>query len=85
MIDRRLKRSSAYLAVLAVLSFFGVIHSATITGNMYLPWNLQGVTRDIPYLFAGAYLILALLMFALSFSRSSSKPAVEDIDDMAIE
>ena len=40
LIDRKLKRSALYLGILAVFSFFGVIHSSSPDGNMYLPWTL---------------------------------------------
>jgi AGZA family xanthine/uracil permease-like MFS transporter len=71
LIDRRLKISAAYLGVLAVLAFFGIIHSASPDGLMYLPWTLAGVARQIPYQFALAYLVLAALLLALSRTRES--------------
>ena len=74
LIDRQLKASSLYLGVLAVLSFFGVIHSAMPEGNMYLPWNLTGVAAKVPFQFASAYAVLAIMFFALSFSKESREP-----------
>ncbi len=71
MIDRHLRRSSVYLAVLAALAFFGVIHSSSPDGLMYLPWTLEGLARQVPYQFALAYLVLALMILGLSFTRSS--------------
>jgi len=75
LIDRKLRAASVFLLILASLSFFGVIHSASPDGAMYLPWALTGLARQIPYQFAGAYLVLALLILALSRSRESRLPS----------
>jgi adenine/guanine/hypoxanthine permease len=75
LIDRKLKTSAVYLFILAALSFVGIIHSATPDGYMYLPWNLSGVARQIPYQFALAYVVLALMLFGLSFTKESREPA----------
>jgi adenine/guanine/hypoxanthine permease len=76
LIDRQLKTSAMYLFVLAALSFFGVIHSASPDGLMYLPWQIAGVARQIPYQFAGAYAILGVMLLVLSTTRESrEKPA----------
>ncbi|MFA6222715.1 MAG: hypothetical protein WC647_10435 [Desulfomonilaceae bacterium] len=72
MIDHHLKRCSFYLAILAVFSFFGIIHSSSLDANVYFPWLLEGVQRQIPYQFGMAYLCLAILMFALSFTKENS-------------
>lgn len=76
LIDRRLKVASVYLVVLAVLSFFGIVHSVLPSGAMYLPWNL-GVESRIPYEFSMAYLVLGLLFFVLSFTPESKEPPSE--------
>ena len=73
LIDRRLRTSAAYLAALAVLTFFGIIHSAMPDGMMYLPWNLTGLARQVPYQFTSAYFALAALFFALSFTKESKE------------
>ena len=74
MIDRRLKACSAYLLILGVMSFFGVIHSATLDGRMYLPWTLsETVSRNAAYHFTAGYLALALIIYLLSFTRSVRK------------
>ncbi len=73
LIDRRLKTSALYLAASAVLAFFGVIHSALPDGMMYLPWNLTGLARQVPYQFASAYMVLAALFFLLSFTKESKE------------
>jgi AGZA family xanthine/uracil permease-like MFS transporter len=77
MIDKRLRHSAAYLLILAVLAFFGVIHSASPDGVMYFPWQLDAFMRQVPYQFAAAYLALALLLLLLSLTRDS-RPSVSD-------
>jgi AGZA family xanthine/uracil permease-like MFS transporter len=80
LIDRRLKLASLYLGILAVFSFFGVIHSSSPDGVMYLPWGLAGaLQRAIPYQFATAYLVLALSVLALSFTRSAREAPAADL------
>ncbi|MDD5629855.1 MAG: hypothetical protein PHU21_12370, partial [Elusimicrobia bacterium] len=79
LIDRKLKTSAVYLFILAALSFVGIIHSASPDGNMYLPWNLTGLAAQIPYQFALAYVVLALMLFGLSFTKESREPVPEKI------
>ncbi len=45
LIDRRLKVASAYLVVLSLLSYFGIVHSVDPSGTMYLPWKLGEAAR----------------------------------------
>jgi adenine/guanine/hypoxanthine permease len=80
MIDRRLRACAAYLGVLAAFTFFGVIHSASPDGNLYLPWTLASpLQRAIPYQFAAGYLVLAGLMLVLSLSRESREGLSPDL------
>ena len=69
LIDKKLKLASAYLILIAVFTFFRIIHSAIPDGNMYLPWNLSDTLRLIPYQFTAAYVILAAVTFSLSFIK----------------
>ena len=72
IIDRRLKLSALYLTVLGAFTFFGVIHSASSDGVMYLPWKLaSAIQRSVPYQFAAAYVVLAAMLFLLSFTRGA--------------
>jgi AGZA family xanthine/uracil permease-like MFS transporter len=73
LIDKKLRQASAYLVVTAVLTFFGIIHSAVPDGDSYFPWNLQGVFRQIPYQFSAAYFVLAAMFFILSYINNSVK------------
>ncbi len=75
MIDRRLKTCSLYLLILSVFSFFGIIHSASPDANIYLPWLLAGTSRLIPYEFGQSYLVLAVMMFLLSYTKGSKGEA----------
>ena len=75
LIDRRLKVAATYLLIMAALTFFGVIHSASPDGVMYLPWTLPAAARQIPYQFSLAYAVLAAVLLALSFTRESHEPA----------
>jgi len=73
LIDRKLKQATVYLVIMAVLTFFGIIHSAIPEGNMYLPWQLTGIFQQIPYQFTIAYLVLAGMLFFLSFTKKSKE------------
>ncbi len=75
LINRRVRVSAVYLCVLALMTFFGVIHSAMPDGSMYLPWKLTGVVQQVPYQFTLAYAALAVLLLLFSFTRESKEPA----------
>ncbi|HTR80138.1 MAG TPA: hypothetical protein VMM58_00820 [Bacteroidota bacterium] len=77
LIDRHLKKSSVYLFILAALSFFGVVHSASADGIMYLPWTLSGMAQKIPYQFAAAYLVFAVMLLLFSLTKESRELAPE--------
>ena len=83
LIDRRLRRSALYLGILALLSFFGIIHSASPDGVMYFPWTLEGLARQIPLQFTLAYLVLGGLFLILSFTRESREPALPEGSHMS--
>jgi AGZA family xanthine/uracil permease-like MFS transporter len=76
LIDRRLRRSAIYLLVLGTFSFFGIIHSASPDGLMYLPWQLTGLMRQVPYQFGLAYVIFAGMLLVLARTKESQEPAV---------
>ena len=69
LIDRQVRAAAFYLGVCALLTFFGIIHSAIPDGNMYLPWTLAYPGNQVPYQFTAGYLALALLLLGLSFSK----------------
>lgn len=74
LIDRALRPAGMYALVCAVLTFFGVIHSALPEGTMYLPWTLSEGARRVPYQFAAGYVVMAVLFIALSFTRTTGEP-----------
>ena len=76
LIDRKLKQASIYLLITAAFTFFGVIHSANPDGNMYFPWQLTGMFQQIPYQFTAAYVVLAAMLFFLSYTKQSKEPIV---------
>ena len=77
LIDRELRTASLYLLLCAGLTFFGIIHSALPEGNMYLPWSLPAAASRIPYQFTAAYVTLAVIFVALSFTKASREPVAE--------
>ncbi|MDP2958220.1 MAG: hypothetical protein Q8N53_17465 [Longimicrobiales bacterium] len=77
LIDRHLKRSAVYLFILAGFSFFGIIHSASPDGVMYLPWTLDSFLQKIPYQFAVAYITFAVMLLLLSLTKESREPMPE--------
>lgn len=75
MIESR-PRQAALIALLGgALTLFGVIHSVTPAGNLYLPWALDAGMRLIVLQFAGAYLALAAVLLVFSFWRGETGPA----------
>jgi adenine/guanine/hypoxanthine permease len=78
MIDRKLKKSAIYLLLMAVLTFFGVIHSASPDGLMYLPWTLSGIPQKVPYQFTMAYVIFAVMLLLLALTKESKEPYPEE-------
>ena len=80
MIDRRLVRSAMYLGILAVFTWFGVVHSASPDGNVYLPWTLpEPLQRAIPNQFGLGYLVLAVLMLALARTKEGREARPADL------
>jgi len=80
LIDRRLKRSAMYLGVLAVFSYFGVVHSASPNGNVYLPWALDSaLERAVASQFALGYLTLAVVLLLLSLTKESREAPPADL------
>src|SRR4051812_5304318 len=59
LIDRQIRAAAVYVTICAVLTYFGLIHSALPDGNLYLPWNLPEPARRIPNQFTAAYAALA--------------------------
>jgi AGZA family xanthine/uracil permease-like MFS transporter len=74
LIDRHFNKTIVFLLVLAGFTAFGVIHSASPDGSMYLPWTLTGLARDICFQFTIGYLALAVMLFFLSKTSAAKEP-----------
>jgi len=75
LVDLRRARAGAILLLGALLTVFGVIHSVEPSGGIYLPWLLESSERFLVWQFAGAYLVLAAIVFALGLVRPAPSPA----------
>ncbi len=68
LIDRRLRLSALYLVILAIFTFFGIIHSSAPDGSMYFPWLIEDPLQHvIPFQFGLSYLLLGAMVMLLSF------------------
>jgi AGZA family xanthine/uracil permease-like MFS transporter len=65
LVDRRLMATAGYLGICAVFALFGVIHSVTPAGGLYLPWAIGG---DLHWRICIGYVVFALLLLALRFT-----------------
>lgn len=72
LIDGRTGRAALVLLIGALLSAFGIIHSAQPDGGVYLPWALQGLSHSIMGQFVAAYVVLAVILLLLSLQRRTS-------------
>jgi AGZA family xanthine/uracil permease-like MFS transporter len=64
LIDGKIKYSALYFYICAVFTAFGLIHSASPTGGLYLPWNAPDA---MAYQFSVGYVLMATLLIVLSF------------------
>lgn len=74
LIDQRIIAASLTLFIAGVMSLFGLIHSATSSGELYLPWEMQ-FSHSIPYDFASAYVILGVFLLLTSLVSKASENA----------
>jgi AGZA family xanthine/uracil permease-like MFS transporter len=84
LLDGRLGRSAAFLALAGVCAFFGVIHSPLADERIGLPYDVLLQIRDqtpafyaaalyqTPYHWAGAYGLSALLLLGLALFKADS-------------
>lgn len=63
IIDQQLQRAALFFGIAALCSLFGVIHSPSPDGSLFLPWR---VGSNLPLLLSGAYgmMVLFLLLMA---------------------
>jgi AGZA family xanthine/uracil permease-like MFS transporter len=69
LIDGRLGHAALYMAICAALTLFGVIHSVSATGDVYLPWE---VGSNLIWQMAIGYGALALLLSMAAWNRKSA-------------
>jgi len=70
LVESRLRAASAIALIGAILTSFGVIHSADPSGALYLPWSLSAPTQQLVFPFAAAYVVLAAALALLSLQRT---------------
>jgi AGZA family xanthine/uracil permease-like MFS transporter len=66
MIDGQVRKAAGIVAIGAVLTAFGIIHSVEPIGSVYLPWLLDPAARALVWQFVAAYGALAVVLFLLS-------------------
>lgn len=64
--DRKAGAAAITFLVAAGMTLFGVIHSITPSGGVYLPWEMNST---LPYEWAAGYAIIAVMIYLLSFSK----------------
>jgi AGZA family xanthine/uracil permease-like MFS transporter len=62
LVDGRGAAAVKALLAGAVMTLFGVIHSADPDGGLYLPWHLAGNARIVAFQFAASYVALAVVV-----------------------
>lgn len=72
IIDRRLRRAAGFICIAGGLTLFGIIHSTSPTGDLYLPWQAPS---PMALHWAAGYFALAMLILALSFTRGAHAAA----------
>ena len=69
LIDGKLRRASLYFLACAVFTMFGLIHSVTPSGEIYLPWHIG---NSLVWQIALGYGIMAAALFAFGSDRSKA-------------
>jgi len=64
MIDRKLRVAAVCMAIAAVLSLFGIMHSPFPGAAMFFIWDLDAAVRQTPVSYAAGYLLIALMMIS---------------------
>ncbi|MBI2252900.1 MAG: hypothetical protein HYU63_09215 [Armatimonadetes bacterium] len=71
IINKEFIKSAFYLITCAVFTLFGIIHSIKPNGDVYFPWHLNS---DLHYNFALAYIVFALFLIIMSFTKKEILP-----------
>ena len=70
IIDKKMVQAGHYFIITSILSLFGIIHSVSPAGDVYLPWKINSV---LPVQFAASYFILGLLMYLFSTFKTDEE------------
>jgi adenine/guanine/hypoxanthine permease len=73
LIDGFVLRAAGIVLIGAGLTAFGIIHSVEPGGGVYLPWLLEGSLREVALQFTAAYVVLAIVMGALSLQQPARR------------
>jgi len=76
MIDGQVRKAAGIVALGALLTAFGLIHSVEPIGSVYLPWNLDGAAQAMVWPFVAAYGALAVVLLLLSFGGGAPERAL---------
>jgi adenine/guanine/hypoxanthine permease len=79
LIDHKVHVAAAYFGVMALLTFFGFIHSVMPHGDIYLPWTLED--PGTVYRLTASYLLVGGLVWGISMITGTG--AAESIEDPA--
>jgi AGZA family xanthine/uracil permease-like MFS transporter len=63
IMERKIRQAALYFFICALFNSFGLIHSASPDGGLYLPWNAPNQTS---LYFTAGYVALGALLIALS-------------------
>jgi AGZA family xanthine/uracil permease-like MFS transporter len=69
LIDGKLRRASLYFALCAVFTMFGLIHSVTLSGEIYFPWQIGS---SFVWQITLGYAIIALPLWLWGSDRSKA-------------
>ncbi len=75
LIDRRIHMAGVYFLVMALLTFFGFIHSVMPQGDIYLPWLLDD--PSVVYRLTLSYLFVGGLVWVLGMVTGIKPTAAE--------
>ena len=75
LIDARPRKAAGIALLGALLTAFGIIHSAEPSGSLYLPWALTAPIQHLVFPFAAAYIALAMAFALLSLQRPAATDA----------
>lgn len=73
MIDGHVRKAAGIVALGAVLTAFGLIHSVQPIGSVYLPWPLDAASQSLVWQFVAAYGALAVVLLLLSLRPAESR------------